>query len=104
MIEDCEAAGMPRPEFAAGMGNFIVRFRKAPAAIQPVDAAELSDRQRRAIAYVREHGRITTRQYEELLQVSNRQARRDLNALVNRGVLARSGGGPTTYYTLRRTQ
>jgi ATP-dependent DNA helicase RecG len=104
IIQACEAAGLPRPTFSAEMGTFIVRFEKLATPVEPAEALDLSERQRRAVAYVREHGRISTAEYRALAQLGERQARKDLSALVSGGVLVRKGKGRTTYYILSKTR
>lgn len=86
---------------------FIVRFR--PAAPDSGQALEtrldlrqqrLNDRQRGALAYVQAHGEITRGKYAELFGISERQALRDLDGLVDLGLLVRVGASVATYYSL----
>jgi ATP-dependent DNA helicase RecG len=101
MARECEAAGMPRPEFIIEMsGFFIVRFRNTKAEDQVAPLPDLSDRQLRAVEHVRVQGGITTREYRESFHVSDRQALRDLNDLVGRGILARKGSSVATRHVL----
>ena len=50
--------------------------------------------------YVREHGRITNREYQALCEVSYDTAHRDLRELVERGLVERRGKGRSTHYML----
>src|SRR5439155_23419091 len=58
MVRECEAAGLPRPEFTTTVRTFIVRFRKGESKAEPAPLADLTERQRRAVEYVRARGRI----------------------------------------------
>lgn len=61
-------------------------------------SAEISPRQLQALTLVRQNGAITNRQYRELTGVSQKQAVRDLNELVQMGQLQRVGSGRSTRY------
>ena len=97
IVQACMEAGMPRPEFAAEMGTFVVRFWGPPPASP---GRMLNDRQKHIRNYMQEHGHLTTVEYQTLFSLSERQARRDLNTLVTIGLLVRQDSGPATYYAL----
>ena len=59
-----------------------------------------SARQQQALAYVRQHGQITNREYQALTGVSQKQTVRDLNELVAAQLLTRQGSGRATCYQL----
>ncbi|NWJ98482.1 MAG: putative DNA binding domain-containing protein [Chloroflexi bacterium] len=61
---------------------------------------EREGRQKRALEYMRQHGYITNREYQELTGVSESTATRDLEVLVERGRLKRTGRGPSRRYVL----
>ena len=61
---------------------------------------ELNERQQQALDHVKLHGQITNREYQDIAEVSQKQAVRDLNDLLDKGVLARVGKGRSTSYTL----
>jgi ATP-dependent DNA helicase RecG len=104
MARECEAAGLPRPEFITEVSSFfIVRFRNIKEEVQVAPLPDLSARQLRAVEYVRVQGRMTTKQYRETFHVSDRQALRDLNDLVGRGILVRRGSGAASHYVLFTT-
>lgn len=60
----------------------------------------LSDRQRKALLFIRENGSIQTSQYREFVHIGQRQAVKDLNELVARGLAC----GPQTDQELRRSR
>ncbi len=65
----------------------------------------LSERQIQAVLYVKERGRISNQEHQELAGVSKRTASPDLDDLVQRGILERVGEtGKETYYVLKGPQ
>ena len=62
---------------------------------------DLSTQQRAIIQFVKEKGRITSRQAEELLEVKQRRARSILGEMVNMGILERQGSYKSTVYLLK---
>jgi len=63
----------------------------------------LSERQVRAISFVKIKGRITNREYQEISGTGNRTALRDLDDLVAKGVLAKVGDtGRATHHVFNR--
>ena len=62
----------------------------------------MNERQAKALSYVREHGRITNREYRTICpDVSAETLRLDLVDLVERGVLLKIGAMKGTYYILK---
>ena len=58
----------------------------------------LSERERKTLAYVQKHGSITSSQYQKLFSVKDRQARKDLNAMVGAGLLRAEKRGRSSRY------
>jgi ATP-dependent DNA helicase RecG len=59
----------------------------------------LNERQIKAVLYVKENGKITNKEYQELNQISNRAATADLKELVEKfTVLKASGSGASNFY------
>ncbi len=97
----CEERGLPRPEFRYEMGTFMVILRSALTDVEiptPGEYPGLSDRQQRALAYVREHGSITRREYMALFGLGAAQAAEDLAGLTAVGAVVREGAGRSTRY------
>lgn len=67
---------------------------------EPVLPVSLSERQQKALSYVRQHGQITNREYQTLTGVAQKQSVRDLNELVAAQLLQRQGSGRATRYHL----
>jgi predicted HTH transcriptional regulator len=94
--------GLPEPEFAEWQGGVRVTFAKDPYTPERLRAMRLSERQVRAVLYVKEQGCISNREYQVLIGVSKRTASRDLDNLVQMGILERVGAtGKGTRYVLK---
>jgi len=61
----------------------------------------LKPRQHKAMEFIENHGFITNKYYSQLCDVSERQALRELNELVDAGALDRIGKGRACRYVLR---
>ncbi|MCL4507546.1 MAG: putative DNA binding domain-containing protein [Chloroflexi bacterium] len=111
MIEDMAAHGHPIPKFNATAHGFTVvlsnhRERRGHfGASTPVVTPEgltVNERQARALQYIREHGRITNRDYQNICpDVTAETLRTDLVDMVEKGVLMRIGEKKGTYYILK---
>jgi len=84
----------------AGKGKADVRGEVLPA--RESFPADLNRRQLLAWEYVREHGSISSKALIELMDgnISKRTAGYDIQELVNRGLLIKTGRGPATRYVL----
>ena len=67
-----------------------------------VEAREgLNERQRRAIWFARNHdGKIKNKQYQDLNNCARKTAERDLNALVDLGIVVKGGKGRGAHYSI----
>lgn len=111
MIEDMTSYGHPQPKFSATNHSFTVvlsnhRERRGHTGVsQPMaahDGLTLNERQARALQYIRDHSRITNRDYQLLCpDVTAETLRTDLVDLVEKGVLMRIGEKKGTYYILK---
>ena len=86
MITLCRNHGIPGPEFSAYPDWLSVTFATDFSTDEQLLALGLSDRQVKAVRYVREHGRITNTGYHEVAEVLKRESSRDLKELVEKGV------------------
>ncbi len=68
--------------------------------------SDLNVRQKRTVEYLQEKGSITRRQYLELFDydISDRTAGRDLQVLVQKGIVQKTGAGPSTSYVFSHRQ
>lgn len=107
MAEELEAYGSTTPTFNSEMGGFQLTFYKPRAveiseAVTKVADKGLSDRQIKAIDYVKEHGSITNSEYQAITGISRRSASRELNELTAKGILhAENIAGRGAKYTLK---
>ncbi|MBI1801385.1 MAG: putative DNA binding domain-containing protein [Chloroflexi bacterium] len=103
MIDDMLAAGHPPPKFKAAPYSFTVTLSNVKSrAPMPPWLKNVSERQKRAVQYLHEHGRITNREYQSLCpDVSAETLRIDLADLVDKGLLIRIGDKKGTYYMLK---
>jgi ATP-dependent DNA helicase RecG len=103
MIMLCQNHGIPEPEFSAHPDWFSVTFAKNFYTDEKLLALGLSDRQLKAVQYVREKGMITNKEYRKNSTVSASVALRELNDLCTRGIFIKIGKtGRSTEYILNK--
>ncbi len=91
---ECAVDGF-RTEIRWG-GLYIV----LPIGKKVVDVERLNPRQRELYAYLTKHRVITRREYEQMMGISERTARLDLEEMVKSGILKREGRGKQIRYLL----
>ncbi|HEX8317395.1 ATP-binding protein [Longimicrobium sp.] len=109
MIEQLRRSGMSPPRFDVSLTRFRVvlpnhslydeetlRWLEDLAKGEPV-----SEAQRQALAFARHNGTLTNGDYCRVAGRDSRVATRELNELVDRGVLERTGAGRWSTYALR---
>ncbi len=109
MLATMEAQGLPTPVFHETAAGFKVTLYSAVHSSGSVRngrtrliGEELNSRQQTAMSYVRENGRITNNEYQQLApDVSAETIRRDLVDLVSKNLLLRIGEKRATYYILK---
>jgi len=100
MNEQCTEAGLPPPLYYYASSGFWVVFRKDNFNEQSLKELDLSERQIKAVLSVKEKGKITNKEYQELNNVISRTALRDLDDLISKEVFQRNGEGKNVFYTL----
>jgi len=100
MIHGCKEWGIPAPEFEDTGTAIIVIFRKSILTPKVLEEYGLEERQTRAIEFIKEHNKITTREYCRFFNIARDTANRDLNKLLEKGIITRKGSGPQTCYVL----
>jgi ATP-dependent DNA helicase RecG len=103
MIEEMTQAGHAPPDFRETPYSFTVILsnvrERAPT---PRWERTMNERQAKALAYIRDNGSITNREYRDLCPgVSPETLRLDLSDLVERGLLLKIGAKKGTYYILK---
>ena len=103
IMESIKHAELPEPEFKEEMGGFSVYFRKDIYTEEHLRNLGLTERQIKAVFYVKEKGRITNKEYQSISATSKRTASRDLKELINKGIFKQIGAtGKGTYYVLSK--
>ncbi len=102
MIKQCRKNNLPEPEFMQKMGHFITVVWKDIFTEKYLLGLGLTERQIKAVKYIKEKGRITNKEYQELCDVSRQTAARELLHIMRANIFTRHGKtGRDTYYTLR---
>ncbi|MCD6104644.1 MAG: hypothetical protein J7J43_02490 [Thermosipho sp. (in: Bacteria)] len=101
IIENMKKAELPEPEFREEMGGFSVYFRKDVYTEEYLRELGLNDRQIKAVMYVKEKGKITNKEYQEINRCSRNTATNDLTELVEKGIFKPSGKrGKGSFYVI----
>lgn len=104
MAEQLKLAKLPPPEFIPGPGRFRVVFHRQTFTDDFLKKAGLSEREIKAVGYVRAHGKISNSDYQALNNVSKRTASIDLNQLILKEIFVTEGGsrGEGKVYRLKK--
>jgi len=103
ILDDCQNNGFHPPQFTELDHGFQVILSKDIFTEAYLQKKGLNERQIKAIVYVKEKGKITNKEYQELYQASARTATRELTQLVSEELFEKIGTtGRGTQYILRR--
>ena len=99
--------GLKEPEFRESEVSFTVIFwgpaeKILETGAEEIVAVELNERQKKAIDYIRKHGRISNREYREINNVPKITAYRDTNDLIKKKLVKKIGAGAQIHYILMR--
>ncbi|HOM27646.1 MAG TPA: ATP-binding protein [bacterium] len=99
IIDECKKSGLPEPEFKEEFGGFTVYLYKDIYTEENLRKIGLNERQIKAVLYVKEKGKITNKEYQQICNTSERTATRDLSELVSKEILEQKGttGKGTSY-------
>jgi ATP-dependent DNA helicase RecG len=101
IIETCKVAGLPEPELEERDGGFAVTLFKNNLTEEQLGKLGLNVRQLKAVSHMKEKGKITNAEYQEINNVSKRTATNDLAELVTKYKLAKNTGfGAGSFYEL----
>ena len=101
ITEKCISAGLPKPCFMPEGSDFWVVFKKNIYNDGDLKDLGLNERQIKAVLYVREKGKITNKEYQEINDVSSRTAGYELKEIVDVfRLLKMSGSGASVFYEL----
>ncbi|PKP59299.1 transcriptional regulator [Candidatus Atribacteria bacterium HGW-Atribacteria-1] len=102
MIKQCRNKGLPDPEFIEKRGEFRIIIPRDIYTESMMEKLGLNKRQNNAIRYLKEHSRLTNKEYVQINQsISNKTAWRDLNELIEKNIIAAHGNRKQRYYALR---
>lgn len=101
IIETCKQAGLPEPEIIERDGGLLVTMFKNNLTDEQLAKLGLNERQLKAVEYVKEKGKITNKEYQELNSVAKPTATRDLAELVEKfSIFKNTGKGAGSYYEI----
>jgi ATP-dependent DNA helicase RecG len=93
---------LPEPEFKEEFSGFSLYMRKDYYTEERLKEMGLNERQAKAIIYIKEKGKITNKEYQELNNIKKRQTSEDFAVLEDKGILEKIGTtGKGTYYILK---
>ena len=102
IIESCRREGLPEPKFREAFGGVELSFYKEQLTEEDLQQLPINDRQRLAIAYLKQNGRITNKDYQRVADCSRNTATNDLKALVALDIIEQAGQrGAGSYYVLK---
>ncbi len=100
IINECKKAGIPEPVFTYNSSDISVEFRKDIFNEKHLQSLDLNVRQVKAVLYVKEKGRITNKEYQDINNTTDRTALRDLETLIELKIIKRIGEKKGAYYEL----
>jgi ATP-dependent DNA helicase RecG len=101
ITNECKKAKLPEPEFKEEFGGFSVCFYKDIYSEEKLRKLGLNDRQIKAVKYLKERGKITNREYQELNTCSRNTVTNDLRKLIQKGIIKESGKkGAGAFYVI----
>jgi len=104
----CDEQNCPYPEVDYTDTHFYLNFKPSREYLKMSEIEkpnveleyELNERQKKAIDFLKENGKITNSNYRNLCNVSTDTAHKDLRELVEKNILIREGAGRGTYYLM----
>ena len=103
MMNYCKEAGIPEPNYSFEGSDFLVEFRKDIYHKEYLTELGLNERQIKAVLFVKENGKVTNSEYQDLCKVSRATSTRDLTELVEKELISMKGTGQRDlHYILRQ--
>ena len=101
-IRLCRESGLPEPDFEQRGNQFVVTIWRDWLTEAVLSAMELNVRQTQAIRYLKENRQMTNADYQLIAGCPPRTATRDLNLLVEKGLIELQGKERGAHYLLIR--
>ena len=98
MKNSCLEAKIPVPQFSCKGNDFWTIFRKDIYNKEDLSKLGLNERQVDALVYFKSKGEITSSEYAEKYNISDRTARRDLSELAEKKLLENEGDTKSSRY------
>ena len=98
---------LPEPIFSSKAGSFIIKLlgpgKQFEREIEKkkLHVLDINERQKRAIEFIKKHGFITTRIYQEINKLGKVYSIKELNDLSDKNLIKRVGKGKKIVYKLR---
>ena len=89
---------LPKPRFEENTGYFVIKFTRPYQETVIEYKEKLNERQKKAAEYIKQNGRITTKEYIILNKTSVITAKRDLTDLKKKKIIKFIGSAKTGYY------
>jgi ATP-dependent DNA helicase RecG len=93
MMNYCKEAEIPIPNYSFESPDFLVEFRKDIYHEEYLIELGLNERQIKAVLFVKENGKVTNSEYQDLCKVSRATSTRDLTELVEKELISLKGTG-----------
>jgi len=101
ILDTCKEAELPEPEMQEQDGGFSITLFKNNLTQEHLTKLGLNIRQVKAVIFVKEKGKISNKEYQEMNKISDRTALRDLDNLIELNVFVKEGEKKGTTYKLK---
>ena len=91
IIDKCTEASLPEPKYYYESSDFWLEFRKDIYNEEYLQSLNLNNRQIKAVLFVKENGKITNSEYQEINSIGKTTATEELSELVKLKLLKTSG-------------
>ena len=98
MIELCLEAQLPEPDFELRAGSFVITLWRDWLTDEVLAELALNERQMKALPVIRQQRHLTNSEYQTITGATRPTAKRDLEYLVKKGVVAPKGSGRGAHY------
>ncbi|MBF0594340.1 MAG: hypothetical protein HQL22_05165 [Candidatus Omnitrophica bacterium] len=106
IVDEMRDEKLPDPVFDNNSGGFEVVLTGPGKGFDKViddiksHALDLNDRQKKAVEYVNQNGKITKALYCQINEIGETYAKKEINDLISQRVFRRVGGSRNIYYVL----